>query len=67
MVKYRRAFCMHKPAAQLGDLPHSDLLERLEPVLIDTWPASIPLFERGKGSQLKKLIKDKAIFLLEIG
>ena len=66
MGKDRRAFYMHKSADQLGDLPHMDYLERFDPVLIDTCSERIPLFERPKGTALKKLIKDKAFFHLEI-
>ena len=66
MGKDRRAFYMHKPADQNGDLPHMDSLERFDPVLIDTCLESIPFFERPKGIELKKLIKSEALFHLEI-
>lgn len=66
MVKDRRAFYMHKPSDQLGDLPYTHHLDRFDPVLIDTCPGSVPLFERPKGIELKKLIKNEVIFHLEI-
>jgi DNA invertase Pin-like site-specific DNA recombinase len=66
MVKDCRAFYMHYHADMQADLPHAHHLDRFEPVLIDTCQGSIPLFERPKGKQLKKLINEDVLFHIEI-
>jgi DNA invertase Pin-like site-specific DNA recombinase len=66
MVKYGSAFYMHIPEGQVGDLSHTDNMDQFEHHLFDSCPEKIPFFERPMGSEVKKLISNNSLKLLEI-